>query len=65
MNKQPARLHKQQDVSPNLNGLLLHPIAIIIAMMFGIVILSALVFAVTGHAAVESGSMRNFLATGV
>lgn len=69
MSKGPVRLHKQPDnVSPLLNfenWVFLHPVAIIIAIMFMVLIVSALMFAVTGHAAVESGSMRNFLATGV
>ena len=69
MSKGPARLHKQTDnVSPLIDfesWVFLHPAAIVIAIAFMVVIISALMFAVTGHAAVESGSMRNFLATGV
>lgn len=69
MNKTPARLGKVEDnVSPLMNfesWVLLHPTAIIIAIFFSIFICGALVFAVTGHAAVESGNMRNFIASGV
>ena len=69
MNKEPARLYKVQDnVSPLMNfesWVLLHPTAIIIAVFFSIFICGALVFAVTGHAAVDSGGMRNFIANGV
>ena len=69
MSKQPVRLHKVEDnhVSPLLNNsgwIFLHPAAIIIAMLITVIILSALVFAVSGGSAVESGSMRNFLASG-
>ena len=59
----PARLGKIEEPKPMT--LFLHPAAILIAGLIIMLIMSALVFAVTGHAAVESGSMRNFLATGV
>ncbi|MBQ2637242.1 MAG: hypothetical protein IJG09_11205 [Methanobrevibacter sp.] len=68
MSKTPARLGKVEDnVSPFMNlgsWVLLHPTAIILAVFFSIFICGALIFAVTGHAAVESGSMRNFIASG-
>ncbi|MBQ6512236.1 hypothetical protein [Methanobrevibacter sp.] len=67
--KEPARLAKQQEinVSPfNLSGwVLLHPTAIIFAVMFTLFICGSLYFAFTGHAAVDSGGMRNFLANGM
>ena len=63
MSKQPVRLGKVSEPKPMT--LFLHPVAILIAGLIIMLIMSALVFAVTGHAAVESGSMRNFLATGV
>ena len=59
----PARLDK--NTKENMNPILLNPAAIILAGIIIMVILAALVFAVTGHAAVESGGLRNFLATGV
>ena len=65
----PARLHKKEEinVSPfNFGGwMLLHPTAIILAGIFFMLIIGALIFAITGHSVVESGSMRNFLAAGV
>lgn len=68
MNKEPARLYKVQDnVSPLMNfesWVLLHPAAIFLAIGFSILIGGALIFAFTGNSAVESGSMRNFIATG-
>lgn len=69
MSKTPARLGKVEDnVSPLIDfesWVLLHPTAIILAVFFSIFICGALLFALTGHAAVESGTMRNFIATGV
>jgi len=62
---QPVRLAKVEDDTPliNLNSwVLLHPAVIIIAVFIMVVLLSALVFAVSGGSAVESGGMRNFLA---
>ena len=59
----PARLGKIEEPKPMV--LFLHPAAIILAGLVIVLVVSALMFAVTGHAAVESGSMRNFLATGV
>ena len=59
----PARLGKIEEPKPMT--LFLHPAAIILAGLVIVLVVSALMFAVTGHAAVESGSMRNFLATGV
>lgn len=65
----PARLGKQQEinVSPfNFSGwMLLHPTAILLAGLIIMLIVSALIFAVNGGSAVESGSMRNFLVNGV
>ena len=69
MSKTPARLGKVEDnVSPLIDfesWVLLHPTAIFLAVFFSIFICGALLFALTGHAAVESGTMRNFIATGV
>lgn len=69
MVKEPVRLHKVQDnISPFefLNSwVLLHPAVIVIGMGMLLFIVSALAFAATGHSAVESGGMRNFLARGV
>ena len=68
MSKTPARLGKVEDnVSPFMNlgsWVLLHPAAIFLAIGFSILIGGALLFAITGHSAVESGSMRNFIASG-
>ena len=61
---QPVRLAKVEDDTPliNLNSwVLLHPAVIIIAVFIMVILLSALVFAVSGGSAVESGGMRNFL----
>ena len=69
MAKEPVRLHKVQDnISPFefLNSwVLLHPAVIVIGMGIFVLIVSALAFAATGHSAVESGGMRNFIAGGV
>ena len=59
----PARLGKIEEPKPMT--LFLHPAAILLAGLVIVLVVSALMFAVTGHAAVESGGMRNFLATGV
>ena len=64
----PARLYKVEEprnISPLMNNsgwVLLHPAAILIALLIMVILLSALVFAVSGGSAVESGGMRNFLA---
>ena len=63
MSKQPVRLGKVSEPKPMT--LFLHPAAFILAGLVIVLVVSALMFAVTGHAAVESGGMRNFLATGV
>lgn len=68
--KEPARLYKVEDPSSPLmddfeRWILLHPSAIIIGIAIALLLLSALTFAVTGHATVESGGMRNFIANGV
>ena len=69
MSKTPARLGKvENNVSPLMNlgsWVLLHPAAIVLGLILIMFFSGALLFAVTGHAAVESGSMRNFIATGV
>ena len=66
MNKEPARLYKSKPQSSfDMGMLLLHPIAIILGLLITALIISALLFAVTGHSVVESGGMRNFLANGV
>ena len=62
---QPVRLAKVEDDTPliNLNSwVFMHPAVIIIAVFIMVILLSALVFAVSGGSAVESGGMRNFLA---
>jgi len=68
MNK-PVRLYKKEDdVSPLIDfesWVLLHPTAIVLAVCFSLLICGALIFAVTGHSVVESGGMRNFIATGI
>ena len=68
MSKQPVRLAKvETDDTPliNLNSwVLMHPAVIIIAVFIMVILLSALVFAVSGGSAVESGAMRNFIAQG-
>ena len=57
---------KRLDKAPEpVNPVFLTPATIIIAGLILVILLSALVFAVTGHAAVDSGGMRNFLAQGV
>lgn len=56
----PARLGKVEEPKPMM--LFIHPVAIILAGLIMVLILSALVFAVSGGSAVESGGMRNFLA---
>ena len=69
MSKTPARLNKMDndDVSPLFvnNWVLLHPVVILLAIIIGIFMVSLLIFAVTGHSAVDSGGMRNFIASGV
>lgn len=57
---------RKLDKAPEpVNPVFLTPATIIIAGLILVILLSALVFAVTGHAAVDSGGMRNFLAQGV
>jgi hypothetical protein len=46
------------------NWILLHPAAIVIGVGISLFLALALIFAVTGNAAVESGGMRNFIANG-
>lgn len=62
--KTPVRLAKREEPKP-MSLILLHPAVLLIAGLILIIICSALIFAVTGHSTVESGSMRNFIATGV
>ena len=59
----PARLGRIEEPEPMV--LFLHPAAIIIAGLIALLIVSALLFAVSGGSAVDSGGMRNFLAAGV
>ena len=67
--KEPARLCKVENTTHPLidfeNSILLHPSAVIIGIGITLLILGSLMFAVTGHAAVDSGGMRNFIANGV
>ena len=66
--KEPVRLGKVENTAPLMDfemWILLHPSAVIMGMGITLLILGALVFAVTGHSAVESGGMRNFIANGV
>ena len=68
--REPVRLHKkttENNVSPLFisSRLFLHPAAIILTLLLGIIILSSIAFALSGGSAVESGSMRNFLVNGV
>lgn len=69
MSKQPARLYPKQDnTSPlimDYGWILLHPVTILITLLIIGILCSALVFAISGGSAVESGGMRNFLASGV
>lgn len=66
--KQPVRLHKVEEprnappLFDNVGWMFIHPAAMLIALLIAVVICSALVFAVTGGSAVESGGMRNFIA---
>ena len=61
MNK-PVRLGKVEEPKPLSSMMFIHPATVIIAGLIMVVILSALIFAVSGGSAVESGGMRNFLA---
>ena len=63
MATKPARLGKVKEPKPMT--LYLHPVAILLAGLVILLILSALVFALTGGSAVDSGGMRNFLVNGV
>ena len=66
MNKQPVRLGKIEEPKPlNTTILFLHPAAIILAGLITVMIIGALLFALNGGCAVESGVGRNFLARGV
>ena len=58
-----ARLGKVEEPKPMT--LFIHPVAILLAGLVLLLILSALVFAMNGGSAVESGGMRNFLVNGV
>lgn len=66
--KEPVRLHKVEQNNYSFDfgrWMLLHPSTILIGIGIAVFLVGALVFAVTGHAAVDSGGMRNFLAAGV
>lgn len=68
MNKEPARVYRVEEPQPIIDFesfILLHPSAIIMGLGIVILIIGALIFALTGHAAVDSGGMRNFFASGV
>ena len=58
-----ARLGKVEEPKPMT--LYIHPVAILLAGLIVLLILSALVFAVSGGSAVESGGMSIFLVNGV
>lgn len=58
----PVRLAKVEEPKPLSSMMFIHPATVIIAGLIMVVILSALIFAVSGGSAVESGGMRNFLA---
>ena len=66
--KEPVRLGKVENTTPPLMDfemwILLHPSAVIMGMGIVLLILGALIFAITGHSAVDSGGMRNFIASG-
>lgn len=67
MKDQPVRLGKVETSQPMddfENWILLHPTAIVIGVGISLFLALALIFAVTGNAAVESGGMRNFIANG-
>ena len=64
--KEPARLYKVENPEPMDFGnmMLLHPTAIIIGISISLFLALALIFAITGHSAVDSGGLRNFIARG-
>ena len=68
MKDQPVRLGKVETSQPLMddfeNWILLHPAAIFIGVGISLFLALALIFAITGNAAVESGGMRNFIANG-
>ena len=68
MKDQPVRLGKVETSQPFMddfeNWILLHPTAIILGISLTLFLVGALIFACTGHAAVESGGLRNFIAMG-
>ena len=57
----PARLGKVEEPKPMV--LFIHPAAIIIAGLIAVMIIGALLFAISGGCAVESGVGRNLAAT--
>ncbi|MBQ2832416.1 hypothetical protein [Methanobrevibacter sp.] len=65
--REPARLGKVEtkNTSINVDWIFLHPSAVILGIGFTLFLIGILVFALTGHAAVDSGGMRNFIASGV
>ena len=63
----PARLYKVEEprnVSPLMNSswMFLHPAAIIIAGFITVILIGALLFAISGGCTVESGVGRNLMA---
>ena len=65
--KEPARLYKVENPEPVMdfrNMMLLHPTAIIIGIGISLFLTLALIFAITGHSATDSGGLRNFIARG-
>ena len=68
MKDQPVRLGKVETSQPLMDDfeswILLHPAAIVIGVGISLFLALALVFAVTGHSAVDSGGLRNFIARG-
>ena len=68
MKDQPVRLGKVETSQPLMddfeNWILLHPTAIIIGIGISLFLTLALIFAITGHSATDSGGLRNFIARG-
>ena len=66
--REPVRLHKVETSEPLMddfeNWILLHPTAIIIGIGISLFLTLALIFAITGHSATDSGGLRNFIARG-
>lgn len=64
MKQQPARLARVEEPKPVNTIIFLHPAAIIIAGLITVMLIGALLFALNGGCAVESGVGRNFIANG-